>query len=826
MIESPYSVASMAVASMAVARVAVALPISETFLYAIPGDLASRANVGCRVLVPFGSRKVAGYIIGKEPATEERELKEILEVLDMEPLFQQSLVPFFEWMADYYLHALGRLIESALPAGLKVRSFRTATLTEKGNEILQVLPAHSEERKLLLWIRDHPGKKLACPPQTVVAFQKRGWVSVENERRRRETGPLERISVKPKEGVTLDFLMKGGAGALGAKNEAEFLKRVFDGQEILSKDLSSEFSNGPYLLKKWIRRGALETQRTRVFRDPAGNIVFPSPPPVTLYEQQQRVLDVIKGQLDKGLFSAFLLHGVTGSGKTEVYWRAIEHARGLGRQAILMLPEIALSVYMEGLFRSRLGPRVAVYHSGLSGGERYDQWMRMVKGEVDLVIGARSALFAPLAKLGLIIVDEEHDLSYKQEESPRYQARDAALVRGRLENALVILGSGTPSVQSYHNAQAGKHVLLNMPERVEKRPLPEVTIVDMKRVEGGPKKNEIISPVLKEALDVTLAEGNQTIFFLNRRGFNRVYLCRSCGESVRCPNCDVGLIYHLKENQLACHYCGFRREPQTICQHCGFKGMRAYGFGTERLEKELKEIYPEKSIARMDRDVLRRKGQIFQLISQFSHREIDILVGTQMITKGYDFPNVTLVGIIDADFSLAFPDFRAAERTFQLLSQVAGRAGRGDQKGRVIIQTFNPDHYAITDARNHDYRSFFGKEKELREQLGYPPFSYLACLRLQGNTKVSAEEMSRRFAQEVARMKERWPKQGKEILILGPVEAPFKKLKGKYRWQILVKSKRRELLHLFLKKVDSVSEAFLRGTSVKLIIDVDPYQMM
>jgi primosomal protein N' (replication factor Y) len=806
--------------------VAVALPISETFLYAIPGELATRAEVGCRVLVPFRSRKVAGYIIGKEPVTEERDLKEIVDVLDPQPLFQESLVPFFEWMADYYLHPLGRLIESSLPAGLRVRSYKTANLTERGNEVIRLLSVHSEERKLLLWIRDHPGKKLACPPRMVDSFVKRGWIFVGSETRKREIGPLERISVKPKDGVSLDFIMSGDAGALGARNEAEFLKKVFEGQEILLKDLSSEYSNSSYLLRKWIKRGALETRRTKVFRDPVGNIVFPSPAPASLYEQQQKVLDAVRGEIDKGLFSAFLLYGVTGSGKTEVYCRGIEHVIRRGRQAILMLPEIALSVYMEGFFRVRLGSRVAVYHSGLSVGERYDQWMRIVKGEVDLVIGARSALFAPLSKLGLIIVDEEHDLSYKQEESPRYQARDAALVRGRMENALVILGSGTPSVQSYHNAQAGKHGLLTMPERIEKRPLPEVTIVDMKTIQGDQKRNEMMSPALKEALDFTLTEGNQTILFLNRRGFNRVYLCRSCGESIRCPNCDVGLIYHLGENQLACHYCGFRREPQTVCQHCGFEGLRAYGFGTERLERVLKELYPEKRIARMDRDVIRRKGQTFQLLYQFSHREIDILVGTQMITKGYDFPNVTLVGIIAADFSLGFPDFRAAERTFQLLSQAAGRAGRGDQKGRVIIQTFNPEHYAITDARNHDYRSFFEKEGQLREQLGYPPFSYLACLRLQGNTKERVEEMSRRFAQQMDHMKKRWPKQGKEVTILGPAEAPFKKLKGKYRWQILVKCKRRELLHLFLEKVDSVSESFLRSTGVKLIIDVDPYQMM
>jgi primosomal protein N' (replication factor Y) len=530
--------------------------------------------------------------------------------------------------------------------------------------------------------------------------------------------------------------------------------------------------------------------------------------------------------LEGGAFSAFLLHGITGSGKTEVYFRAIDHCVRLGRQAILMLPEIALSVYMEGLFRARLGQRIAVYHSGLSEGERYDQWMRVLRGEADLVIGARSALFAPLPKLGLIIVDEEHDLSYKQEESPRYQARDAALVRGRMENALVILGSGTPSVQSYHNAQSGKYMLLNMPERIEKRPLPEVSVIDMKKISEAKPKSEIISYVLREGLEQTLAEGNQAILFLNRRGFNRVYLCRSCGQAVRCPNCDLALIYHLRENHLTCHYCGYRKEPQPTCPHCGHDGLRAYGFGTERLERELKDLYPGKNIARLDRDVIRRKGHTFQILKQFAQREIDVLVGTQMITKGYDFPNVTLVGVIAADFSLAFPDFRAAERTFQILSQVAGRAGRGDQKGRVIIQTFNPDHYAVAAARDHDYRGFFEKERELREQLGYPPFSYLACLRLQGNSKNKTAELTQRLAQSMVNITQKWPKRGKEIQVLGPVEAPLAKLRGKYRRQIFVKCKGTALLHLFLKEVMAVSEKTLRATGVKLVVDVDPYQML
>jgi primosomal protein N' (replication factor Y) len=498
----------------------------------------------------------------------------------------------------------------------------------------------------------------------------------------------------------------------------------------------------------------------------------------------------------------------------------------LGRQAILLVPEIALAIYMEAILRSRLGNQLAVYHSGLSEGARYDQWMRMARGEVPLVIGARSALFAPFPNLGLVIVDEEHDPAYKQEKGARYQARDAAVVRGKQANAVVLLGSGTPSVQSYYNASRERYGLLRMPERVENRPLPEVQVIDMKAIASEGKEEEILSPALRDALSGVTASGKQAILFLNRRGFHRVHLCRSCGKPVRCPNCEVSLIYHLRENHLACHYCGYHCRPQTLCPACGRESLRAYGFGTERLEAELKERYPSLRAARMDSDSIRRKGHTFELLRKFSRREIDVLVGTQMVTKGYDFPDVTLVGVIGADFSLGFPDFRAGERTFQILSQVAGRAGRGEDTGRVMIQTFYPDHYAVTAARDHDYATFFQKEIELREQLGYPPFSYLACLRLQGNHKQKTGDMARRVVEGMMQVTGSWPKRGKDLQVLGPVEAPLSKLKGKYRWQIFIKSKGPNLLHAFLKRLVGNFKRVLRGSGVSLTIDIDPYQML
>lgn len=807
-------------------KIALAIPVKETFSYAVPKNLDSQIDIGFRVLVPFKNRKVTGYILEKGQENQEKDLKEILEVLDPEPLFHRNLVPFFKWMADYYLYPIGHLIQSALPGGLNVSSFKTGRMTENGLAVLNSLRDHSEETRLLSWIKENPGKRLPHPIHMAYTFHNKGWIVMESRTKKRRVGPLMRKFIRIKEGIDIKSALDKEEGSLKAISEKQFLETVFNSRGISFKEISSGFANGPYLAKKWIKKGVMESYFETVVRNPDGRIIAPYPVHTQLYHQQQEILNVIQKRLDKRSFSTCLLHGVTGSGKTEVYYRAVKHAMSVGRQTILMVPEIALTIYIEGLFRSRLGNRIAIYHSGLSAGERYDQWIRMVRGEVDLVIGARSALFSPLPRLGLIIIDEEHDFSYKQEENPRYHARDAAVVRGKLEKALVILGSGTPSVQSFHNTTTGRYQLLSMPDRIENRPLPEVEMVDLKAVQEDKKRDEILSPILKKAIGNNLARRKQAILFLNRRGFSRVYLCRFCGEAIRCYNCDMSLTYHLKENRLTCHYCGFYSQPKSKCPSCGREGMRDYGFGTEKMEKELAEIFPEARIARMDRDSTRRKGQAYQILKKFGEQEIDILVGTQMITKGYDFPNVTLVGIIAADFSLGFPDFRAGERTFQILSQAAGRAGRGDERGKVIIQTFNPGHYAIISAQGHDYQSFLQKEKELRKQLRYPPFSYLACLRFQGNDQKVTAALATQVGREIRQILGRWPKRGKEIDVLGPAEAPLAKLKGKYRWQILIKSSGTELLHYYLKEVEALSRKILRASGVSLIMDVDPYQML
>lgn len=811
-----------------VVRVAPVLPVKDTFDYSVPEHMASQVKVGCRVLAPFKHRVITGYILQTMENMNAEGLKDIAGVLDPEPLFHEGMVKFFLWGANYYLFPIGKFIQAALPGGLNTNTFQCCELTSSGSRALALLETESEDGKALEWISRNNGKRIPRSLRSILpSLRKRGWITLGERVTKRRAGPLMRQFVSAGPNLTPALISKDLRAGSTAKGEEEFLSTLLESGEMSMKEISIRFPNGRSLCSKWAKKGVVEFYKRPVLRDPAGNVLTITPVPQRLFEHQEKALNVIRGHLEKRQFSVCLLHGVTGSGKTEVYYGAIRKALDLGLKSILMVPEIALSIYTEGIFRSRLGDRVAVYHSGLNPGERFDQWMRMARGQVDLVIGARSALFAPFSNLGLIIVDEEHDTSYKQEEGPRYQARDAAVCRGKIERALVVLGSATPSVQSFHNAVTGKYHLLSLPERIEKRPLPDVLVVDMKTVASREKKEQgIISPLLREALRKVLAEGKQAMVFLNRRGFHRVHLCRFCGQAVRCPNCDVTLIHHLKEERLSCHYCGFHMVPGRTCPSCSKEGLRSYGFGTERLEVELRECYPGCRVARMDRDSTRGKGGAFGILKRFSERELDFLVGTQMITKGYDFPNVTLVGVVSADSTLALPDFRAAERTFQLLSQVAGRAGRGRQKGEVIVQTFYPEHYAVTASKAHDYLTFFNREKGLREQLGYPPFSYTACLKLQGNQEQETTETARRIGDGMHEILQRWPRRGKEVQILGPAEAPIARLKGKYRRQILVKSRGTALLHYFLEEVDAMSRRILKNTGVDMAIDVDPYQML
>jgi primosomal protein N' (replication factor Y) (superfamily II helicase) len=582
--------------------------------------------------------------------------------------------------------------------------------------------------------------------------------------------------------------------------------------------LKSSFPSPRDVLNRLAAGGFLLADRQERPRDPFLNWPIPADHPLPATIAQEQALETIIPALDSTVFAPFLLHGVTGSGKTEVYLRVIAAALQRGRQALVLVPEIALTPQLVSRFRARFAPqgiRVAVLHSGLSDGERYDSWRAIARGAADIVIGARSAIFAPLQRPGILVVDEEHESGYKQGEGFRYNARDLALLRGQMSQAVVLLGSATPAVTTWFRAERGQTGYLPLPERVMSRPMPEVTLIDLATAR---EKGSSISPPLAAALEDNLAAGGQSLLLLNRRGFAPFLLCADCGATFRCPNCAITLTYYRQKRPLLrCHYCDYILPPPDLCPACRGENLAAEGAGTERLEEELAALLPGARLARMDRDTTSRKGAHQQLVEGMEQRRYDILLGTQMIAKGHDFPGVTLVGVINADATLNFPDFRSAERTFTLLAQVAGRAGRGEQPGRVLIQTYAPDHYALNCAVSHDYREFCRQELLLRQELGYPPFGHLVNLLLSGNDPARVERAAQTLAVALREVPE-----GAEVL--GPAPCPLTRLRGKTRMQVLLKSPARPPLRRLLDILEPLRRRLPAG--VQLAVDVDPQDML
>ena len=525
-------------------------------------------------------------------------------------------------------------------------------------------------------------------------------------------------------------------------------------------------------------------------------------------------------------YRPFLLNGVTGSGKTEVYMRVANEVLKQGRCVLVLVPEIALITQMEHRFRARFGECVSVLHSGLSAGERYDQWSRILQGKAMIGIGARSAIFAPFDNLGLIIVDEEHDSSYKQEGMLRYNARDLAVVRAKQNECTVLLGSATPSIQSYYNVDSQKFTELTLEKRVEQRPLPEISIVDLRQIRDARGIHRYIAPELNLAIKETLERGEQVLLFLNRRGYASFPVCGACGQPMRCKHCDISLTLHQRTNAYRCHYCGYSRAATSSCETCGSSNIKQLGLGTEKLEDMLKSHFKKARIARMDRDTTIRKGSILKLLKGLKHKNIDILVGTQMVAKGHDFPSITLVGIICADLSLSFPDFRAGERTFQLLAQVAGRAGRGDRPGRVILQTYNPEHFCISAARKQDFKSFYRQEINFRRALNYPPFARMIQLKISGKNPQETEIHARLIGDLCRTLKQKSAEPYQSVEIMGPIEASLTRIAGRYRWQILLKGSNTRALHQFINQLMVECAAVFTRRRVQVAIDVDPVFLM
>ena len=800
-----------------IVEVAIGLPIFKTFHYLIPERMKESIQVGMRVLVPFKGRRVTGFtidLVDRPPEGIEEKLKEVEGLLDEAPLIDPQMLRFYRWISDYYIYPLGEVIKTGLPPGLQLKSERVLSLTQDGrNALLQgnLDPVQEKAFREIDRCGKTPLKRLlkTFPGEAsrlqLFAWEKKGLLNI-------ETG-IKTGEIKPKFERVIQYQGRQPL-KLQSKKQKEILKWLEERREVSCTELANKFKSPSKILQSFQAAGLISIIKREICRSPSVQPelkAYPKPEPTP---DQRAILSEISKAIQSNRFSPFLIHGVTGSGKTEIYLRAIEEVLALGKEAIVLVPEISLTPQILSRFKDRFGGNLALLHSRLGKGERYDQWRKVLRGEVSIAIGARSAIFAPFKKLGIIVVDEEHEPSYKQEDKLKYHTRDLAVVRAKQADATLLLGSATPSLESYYNAEKGKFRLLTLPERIGGRPLPLVEVVDMKEQEG------LLSEKVKVALQKNIEEKKQSLLFLNRRGFAHFILCPDCGFTFKCPNCSVTLTHHLKDRSLQCHYCDYKIEPPGDCPKCRGYRLRGIGVGTERLEQEIRALFPGTEVGRMDRDTTTRKRSHQQILKKLENGHTDILVGTQMIVKGHDFPNVTFVGVVSADTSLHFPDFRSTERTFQLLTQVAGRAGRGETVGKVIIQTFNPDHYSILRAKDHDFIGFYKEEIQFRDALDYPPFSRLINFRVVGNN----EKRTKKAAEEMGRIGQLLLKQSyqKGIDLLGPSTAPFSKMKGKFRWQMLAKGKSFRLLHQFARELANRLEDSIKGTGVNFDIDVDP----
>jgi primosomal protein N' (replication factor Y) len=803
--------------------VAVPVPGLGALSYTLPGDLPDPC-IGARALVPLGTRVMTGCIVatGVE-RPDEGEIKPVMDVLDDEAFVPEEIVRLMSWVADYYMCGLGEALAAAMPPGAWIESERHARITASGRE--QAGSERGLRRTVLDRLADGKPSRMARLATlgrgthgAVLALERDGLVEI--------TRPLKgtasayrtvRVVSVTAQGLELsDVAGTAPSLRLGAR-QREVLARLRGAPSGLDAAELTRDGAGPQTLGRLAALGLVTFSRRRVDRDPTTHthVDTPETSRLELTSEQAAAFRRLRSLAGASRFAVALLHGVTGSGKTEVYKRLAEEVSAAGRGVLLLVPEIALTPAVASSFRHMFGERVAIQHSGLSGGERHDQWQRIRRGDVDIVVGTRSAVFAPLHVPGLIIVDEEHDGSYKQEESPRYNGRDLAVMRARQAGALVVLGSATPSLESYHNALGGRYELVTLERRVLDRPLADVRIVDMREEYAAEGPDVILSAALRESLAERLAAREQAIVLLNRRGFATSVICRQCGATLECPNCSLSLTVHRAAKRARCHYCNYSIPVPSSCVACSGEYLEQIGFGTERVESELREHLPSARIGRVDRDTMRRKGAIADLLSRFARRDLDVLVGTQMLAKGHDFPAVTLVGVISADVGLGLADFRAGERTFQLLTQVAGRAGRGEVRGEAIVQTLFPNHYSIRHACRQDYVAFYGEEIAFRQSMRYPPtVSMINCV-VKGATYDAAMQQARSVVNALRRG-------GGTYRVLGPAPAPLSRLKGEHRVQFFLKGSNRQAMRRALQTVLAPGSDVARKT----IVDVDPVSVL
>ena len=851
---------------MRYANVAFPLSVDQVFTYGVPPQLDTVLQPGVRVLAPFRRTKQEGVVVERLDETDlaPNLIKNVSECLDETPMFSPDMLTLTKWMADYYICSWGVSLYCAVPAAVRtqkkeqvrllpefsgslgtVQKKLVALLEAEGELSLNQLARRTglssqDVRSRIRRLREKgvvetnvTHKPKATTQETTVAQLALPTADIEAEIQRLKSGnPDIHENASPQHSVNR-------LHAADVKR-AEILQFLLDeGGPLATADLMKRVNASISLLRTLERHGFIHIRRAQTIRNPlSSELVAPTrplrlnPAQSTAFTEIQKVLasyatEPISDNRTKHP-PTFLLHGVTGSGKTEVYMQAMADVLENGKSVIALVPEISLTPQTASRFVGRFGDRVALLHSRLSDGERYDQWHRIQKGEADIVIGPRSAIFAPVQELGMLIIDEEHSDSYKSDTAPRYHAREVAQKRSNLANCPVLLGSATPSLESFHRTRKGSYRLLNLPARVFDRKMPEVHIVDM-RTEFKKGNRTIFSDLLRSSIEERLVRREQIILFLNRRGHSTYVFCRTCGYVERCDNCSISLTYHRETQQLVCHHCGSKRATQQACPQCSSEAIRFFGAGTEAVEQEVHKSYPKARVKRFDADSTARKNAHQQILEEFEQQKIDILIGTQMVSKGLDFPNVTLVGVIAADTALNLPDFRASEQTFSLLTQVAGRSGRADLEGMVVIQTYMPEHYSIEAAQKHDYLDFYAQEVVARGALRYPPFAHVATLLLRGKDEQAVIEASHvaRDQLEIWQTDQEHASQvpkGEEtsVEILGPAPAPLSKIEGKFRWHLLLRGTDPKKIGQLFKRFTDEPPTIIKSKAIEFVIDIDP----
>ena len=800
--------------------VAVPVPLDATFTYSIPAELPEPC-VGGRVIVPFREKRLCGVVTELHDREPSFKAKPAQQVLDVTPALTPELMELGRWIAHYYIAPVGEVLRTMLPLSAEFRRATGYRITDRGLEALHAASTVGSSRRakvepeqqmreyaVLNRLADGEVMREAslraaerASREVLLGLLRKRWIEREDLSAVRDASRSIEIAT-----------LKAVEGKLNANQQTIVDYLRVQSEQRAHVTAIRELAVPRNTLQTLVRRGMVAISEEPASFRMSG--MKPRKLEFLFNPAQKAALQQISDAVEAGRFLPMLLHGVTGSGKTAVYLSAMQTMLSRGRSAILLVPEIGLTPAMAADLHQIFGDEVAILHSALTDDERAEQWRRIRNGECHIVVGTRSAVFAPVADLALIVVDEEHDHSYKQEETPRYHARDVAVMRAKMSRAVVVLGSATPSLETYYNARQGKYKLLELAERIERRPLPEVEIIDMRAEFRDAEKGEVMSRKLVAEIGERLERNEQVMVLLNRRGYSAFVLCRECGETVQCKNCAIAMTYHKREHGLVCHYCGFKRPAPHTCPKCGSEYVQYLGTGSEKLEHLLHGMFPQARIARLDRDTVRGRDDLERVLSALQAREIDLLVGTQMIAKGHDIPNVTLVGVVGSDAALGFADFRAAERTFQLLTQVAGRAGRGQTPGRVVLQTFFPEHYAIQFAAAHDYRGFYEKEARFRNWMHYPPFNTVS------NVLVRSPKLDE--ALTWSGILGKWFAETRldGVRVLGPAAAPIVRLKTEYRYHFLLKSASRERMNNALRAmIEHAAEKKIPRTN--LVVDVD-----